>query len=131
MAIHDGRQVAPLGADFEVGDVAHPNLIEVLNRQAVDLAANAIKEAARAGHSPVQVEGIGSNAMLSHKPLHPAAPNRQALSPQRLVDPRAAVDLPVLAVDCPDRLNQMGIVNVSPAHWAAAPSVIASWTHSI
>lgn len=71
MAIHDGRQVSPLGAHFEVGDVAHPNLIEVLNRKAVDLAANAIKESPRAGHSPVPVEGIGSNAMLELQALVP------------------------------------------------------------
>ena len=88
-------------ADFQVRDVADPDLIG-RRRQAIELAiGNAGKELGHAGDAPVELGRPGAQPGLAHEPPDGRRLTR-TLAARSAMDPRAAIRPAAPVEDLPD-----------------------------
>src|SRR5690606_13127117 len=115
MAIHDRRQVPPLAANLEIGDVSHPDLIEAVDHDLVGPALHAGQELRQPGTLAVDAGRTGADAMLAHQSLHPAPAHDLAALLQGRVDPWAAIGSPAVRVRRSNLVQEAGVLRCALA----------------
>src|SRR5256885_4974872 len=83
VAIHDDGEIAPGAPDFQIGDVADPDLVWP-RRQAIELAVwDAGEEAVQPWDAPIKLQGASEEARLVQEPAGPSATHPHAKGGKR------------------------------------------------
>ncbi|KOP26851.1 hypothetical protein AMR41_08170 [Hapalosiphon sp. MRB220] len=125
VAIHHRSQVAPLAGDFEVGDIADPDLVGSIARLFVGTTGDAVQEARQAGTSAIEAGRAGAYAFLPHQSFHPAAPHGLALAPEGGMHAGTAIGVPAGLMYPTNLLHQAGIFDLAVTARSPRPCVVA------
>src|SRR5690606_19727189 len=125
MAVHDRRQVPPLTADLEIGDVGHPDLVEAVDHHLVGPALHAGQELGQSGPLAVEAGRPRADAVLAHQSLYPAPAHDLTALLQGRVDSRAAIGFAAVRVRRSDLVHEASVLNRTLARWPVHPGVVA------
>ena len=125
--VEDRRQIQPSLTGLDIGDVGKPDLIA---RGGREVAAKQIRGdwKAMATIGGAAAPGLchdGSNAMVAHLSLDPAAACTMPLRSELDMNPRAAIAAMAVAIDPLDVRQQLAIGNGPRAFRTRPPSVVA------
>src|SRR5262245_52504268 len=91
VAVHDDGEIAPGAIDFQIGDVADPDLIRP-RRQAIKLAVgDARKEPVKPWDATIELQRAGSEARLTQEATDTSSAHPHPCSGERALDPRSPV----------------------------------------
>src|SRR5262249_34567606 len=115
VAVHDDGEIAPGPSDFQIGDVADPDLVRP-RRQAIELAVgDAREEAVQSRNAPVQLQGAGSEPRLAQEPSNASSAHPPASSGEGAMDARAPVRAAAAGEGGLDLLEQGSILALARA----------------
>src|SRR6185369_2386478 len=131
MPIHHRGEIAPLVLDFQIRDIAHPDLIWALHVDFMGCALDAAEEPPEAREPAVLAGRTGANAVLSHQSFDAPFADSFALVSQCGMDSRAAVGGSASPMDGLNLLQQTGVLMGTLTDRALSPSVITRRTDPI
>lgn len=122
---HDG-QVAPLTADLQVSDIAHPDLVRAHEFEMSLAVRNAPEEAPVASlGAPMLAGRFTSDVGGSHEARNAALTDALALFDERVANTRAAIAVQAPGVDLDDALGQALVLDLACTGRAGCPGVEA------
>src|SRR5205807_5457060 len=129
--VHYHGEVAPERAHLQVGDVAHPDLVGVGDRDLQLPIGNAAIETLQVRAGVADRGDPGLDPLRTHDPRHPILPHALTVRPQHPMHTRATIGAPAVAMHPRDALLQISIGLGTRTGRTVLPRVVASTSHTV